>query len=177
MAWSQLTTPDTPFRHHNLNSSRSSKTTASRFARRELSDAKRGNGSLNLDFLLYSLAGFDLSTVSKATLETLRLPSRLLTPFLVLMVLSYVTRRDEKSVLDRYFAKMNTPVLADPEADHQALQRAYASPAATEVRKLFPGSDWEFVRPTKKDLVGFFVSCFACFLIIGLLVWLAGIGA
>jgi SSS family solute:Na+ symporter len=125
---------------------------------------------------MYTLAGLDLSSASKATLETLRLPARLLTPFLVLMVLSYVTRREDKRVLDRYFAKMKTPVLADPDADRKALQQAYATPISTEMRKLFPGSDWEFVRPTTKDLVGFFASCVACFLIVGLLIWLAGIG-
>ncbi len=136
---------------------------------------QRGNGSLNLDFLLYSLAGFDLSGASKATLETLRLPSRLLTPFLVLMGLSFVTRREEKSVLDRYYAKMKTPVLPDPEADQRALQQAYAHPFPTELRKLFPGSDWEFVKPTRKDVVGFVACCIACFLIIALLIWLASI--
>jgi SSS family solute:Na+ symporter len=138
---------------------------------------RRGNGSLNLDFLLYSLAGIDLSVASKATLETLRLPSRLLTPFLVLIVLSYVTRREDRERLDRYFAKMNTPVDPDPEVDRQKLEAAYASPASTESRKIFPGSDWEFVRPTSTDWIGFLVSCLVCFLIIGLLTWLAGIGA
>jgi hypothetical protein len=72
---------------------------------------------------------------------------------------------------------MNTPVLADPAADHQALQKAYAQPETTESRKLFPRSDWEFVKPTVKDVVGFVVSCVVCFLIIGLLLWLAGIGS
>lgn len=136
---------------------------------------QRGNGSLNLDFLLYSLAGFDLSGASKATLETLRLPARLLTPFLVLMLLSYLTKRDEKTVLDRYYAKMKTPVLPDPKADQLALQRAFSHPVSTDIRKLFPGSDWEFVKPTTKDVIGFVASCAACFMIIALLLWLAGI--
>lgn len=138
---------------------------------------RRGSGSLNLDFLLYSLAGIDLSVVSKATLETLRLPARLLTPFLVLIALSYLTRREDQDVLDRYYAKMNTPVDPDPEADRRKLEAAYASPSSTEARKIFPGSDWEFVRPTTTDWVGFLVSCLVCFLIIGLLTWLASLGA
>ena len=36
--------------------------------------AQRGKGSLNLDFLLYSLAGFDLSSASKATLKRFAFP-------------------------------------------------------------------------------------------------------
>jgi SSS family solute:Na+ symporter len=135
-----------------------------------------GQGSLNIDFLLYSAAGIDLSGVSKATLETLRLPARLLTPFLVLILLSFVTPRGNKDVLNRYFAKMNTPVLPDHEADRQLIEKAYADPDATASRKLFPRSDWEFVKPTTKDVVGFVLSCAVCVLIIALLTWLAGIG-
>jgi SSS family solute:Na+ symporter len=139
--------------------------------------SQAGQGSLNLDFLLYSLVGIDLSNVSKATLETLRLPSRLFTPFIVLILLSFLTRRGSSDVLDRYFAKMNTPVLADHQADQERLQQAYASPETTRSRKLFPDSDWEFVRPTTKDVVGFVASCIVCGLIIGLLTWLANIGS
>ncbi|MEM1070321.1 MAG: hypothetical protein AAGI63_15565, partial [Planctomycetota bacterium] len=136
-----------------------------------------GKGTLNLDLLLYSLAGVDLSTASKATLETLRLPTRLLIPFLVLIGLSYVTPRTDPQALDRYFAKMNTPVDPDPDADERLLKQAYADPSAACARKLFPNSEWEFVKPTVKDVVGFAISCIVCVVIIGLLTFLAGIGA
>ncbi len=139
--------------------------------------AQYGKGSLNLDFLLYSVAGFDLSGVSKATLETLRLPPRLLTPFVVLILLSYITPRGHIDVLNRYYAKMNTPVVADPQADHKALEHAYVHPFSTAKRKLFPASDWEFVKPTRKDVIGFVASCVVCGLIIGLLMLLANIGS
>ena len=138
---------------------------------------RTGSGSLNIDFLLYSLVGVDLGGALKATLETMRLPARLLTPFLVLIVLSFVTPRGNKQVLDRYFAKMNTPVIANHEADRIVLQQAYADPESTQSRKLFPGSDLEFVWPNAKDVIGFVASCIVCVLIIGLLIWLASIGA
>ncbi len=136
-----------------------------------------GRGSLNIDFLLYSLMGIDLSGVSKATLETLRLPARLLTPFLVLIVLSYLTPRNDAAALNRYFAKMNTPVDPDPHRDKRLLEEAYADPQKAFARKLFPGSDWEFVKPTTKDVVGFGISCVVCGLIIAMLSFIAGIGA
>lgn len=138
---------------------------------------QKGLGSLNLDFLLYTAVGIDLSGASKATLETLRLPARLLTPFLVLIVLSFITPRGSKDVLDRYYAKMNTPVVADPQEDARVLKEAYADPAGTAGRKIFPGTDLEFVRPTVKDVVGFIACCLVCVVIIGLLIWLAGVGA
>ena len=110
-------------------------------------------------------------------LESLRLPTRLLLPFLVLFVLSLVTRRVEADALDRYFAKMYTPVRADPDADRAALETAYADPKQACAAKLMPDSDWEFAKPTVKDVVGFVAACGVCVAIIGLLVWLAGIGA
>jgi SSS family solute:Na+ symporter len=133
-----------------------------------------GSGSLNLDFVIYGTLGIDLSTASKATLETLRLPSRVLLPFAVMLGLSLITRRNSDEGLHRYFAKMNTPVLADPAADRARLETAYAT--TTNPRKLFQNSDWEFVKPTTKDVVGFGLSCAVCGLIIGLLMWLASIG-
>ncbi len=136
-----------------------------------------GMGSLNLDFLLYSMLGVDLRGASKATLETLRLPSRLLTPFLVLVVLSFLTPRGNKAVLDRYYAKMNTPVRADHTLDAQVLKDAYAAPEKTAGRKIFPHSDLEFVWPGTKDVVGFVISCAVCVAIISLLMWAASIGS
>ncbi|MDG2220450.1 MAG: sodium:solute symporter family protein [Rubripirellula sp.] len=143
----------------------------------KITSSQVGKGSLNLDFLLYSLVGIDLSGASKATLETLRLPARLLTPFLVLIVLSYLTPRTNKSVLDRYFAKMNTPVDPDPQADKRLLDQAYSDPQQAFTRKLFPDSDWEFVKPTTKDVTGFLISCAVCVAIIALLGYLASIGS
>ena len=137
----------------------------------------RGLGALNLDFVIYSLAGWDLSTVSKATLETLRLPSRLLTPFLILIGFSYITRRENEQVLDRYYAKMNTPVNPDPTLDLNNLEEAFRDPRAAGNRRLFPNTDWEFTVPTKMDVIGFTISCLVCVVVIGLLTWLASLGA
>jgi len=136
-----------------------------------------GQGAFNLDFLLYYGMGFDLTTASKSTIETLRLPPRLLMPFLVLMLVSCFTRREKEEVLDRYYAKMRTPVDPDPETDRRILAEAQADPGRYDSRRLFPKSDWQFVRPTRTDVIGFLISVAICFAIIGLLAWLAGIGA
>jgi SSS family solute:Na+ symporter len=140
-------------------------------------NAHVGNGSFNVDFLLYYWMGVDLTDASKATIETLRLPPRLLMPFLVLMIVSLFTRRERKEVLDRYFVKMRTVVHPDPETDRQQLEAAYANPEHYERRKLFPKSDWEFTIPRPVDVIGFLVSVAICFVIVALLAWLAGIGS
>jgi SSS family solute:Na+ symporter len=136
-----------------------------------------GQGAFNLDFLLYYWLGMDLSSASKSTIETLRLPPRLLMPFLVLILASYLTKRGRDEVLDRYYAKMRTPVHPDPETDRRLLEEAYSLPEGHDSRRLFPKSDWQFAKPTVVDVVGFLVSVAICFAIVGLLAWLAGIGA
>ncbi len=135
-----------------------------------------GRGDFNLDFLLYPLLGIDLSTVSKATLETLRLPPRVLTPFLVLILTSLVTPRNSSATLDRYYAKMKTEVDPDPAEDRRQLETSYANPRRFEEQRMFPGSDWEMLRPRSKDVIGVLISIVVCGMIIGLVVFLAGIG-
>ncbi|RMF40395.1 MAG: hypothetical protein D6753_11845, partial [Planctomycetota bacterium] len=137
----------------------------------------RGLGGLNIEFLGYVLLGVDLSQCTRATLETLRLPPRVLTPFALLIALSLVTPRNRPETLDRFYVKMKTEVLPDPAADRQELEKSYADPHRFDERKLLPGSDLEFVRPRPKDVIGFLASIGVCVLIIGLLVALARIGA
>lgn len=136
----------------------------------------RGQGNLRLDFLIYKLLGVDFATKSDARVSTLELPPKIVAPFLVMIGLSLVTRPNSKAALDRYYAKMKTPVLPDAQADQEQLERAYRDPSATESLKLFPGTNLEFQRPSWLDVVGF-VACFACcFAIIGLAVWVASLG-
>ncbi|MFN3191305.1 MAG: sodium:solute symporter [Aureliella sp.] len=137
----------------------------------------RGTGNLKIDFAVYAFLGFELEDASKATLETLRLPTRVLAPFLVLVVVSLITPRNSTKALDRYYAKMHTEVDPDPEADRLKLQQAYLNPRQYESQRLLPGSDLELMRPGFKDVFGFAVSVGVCALIVGLLILVASIGA
>jgi len=136
-----------------------------------------GSGPFNVDFLLYRWLGLDLAGASKATLETLRLLPRVITPFLLLIAVSLFTRRNSKQALDRYYVKMKTAVHPHPETDRQRLEECYREPERFEARKILPGTDFEMTRPRLKDVLGFAISVGVCFLIVGLLVWLASIGA
>jgi SSS family solute:Na+ symporter len=136
-----------------------------------------GQGQFKLDFLIYHYLGLDLANVSKATLETLRLPTRVLLPFLVLIVASLLTPRNSQQALDRYYAKMKTEVDPDPETDRTNLEESYRDPKRFEDRRMFPGSDFEALKPRKSDVFGFATSVAVCFVIVALLVWLAGINA
>ncbi len=135
-----------------------------------------GLGTFKMDFLVYRWTGMNLTDKSNATLGTLELPIKIIAPFVVMFLLSLITPANRPESLDRYYAKMKTPVHPDPEQDRIALERAYAEPETIERRKLFPGTNLEFQRPTVVDLAGFVVCFLICFGIIGLAVWVANIG-
>ncbi|MEM7011431.1 MAG: sodium:solute symporter family protein [Verrucomicrobiota bacterium] len=139
--------------------------------------AVKGKGWLRVDFLVYKMLGIDLSNASKATIETLRLPTRVLLPFLVLIIASYFTPRNTKEALDKYYVKMKTEVDPDPAADEANLRVSHDNPSRFDDRKIFKKGDLEFVVPRPKDIIGFVAAVIVCFLVIGLLIGLANIGA
>jgi hypothetical protein len=72
---------------------------------------------------------------------------------------------------------MNTPVDPEPQKDRENLTRAYQDPSRSRSNKLFPRSDWEVRRPTKRDWAGFGLALVACLLIVGLALLAANLGA
>ena len=137
----------------------------------------RGEGSFRFDMIIYDkMLGFDLTKVRNATLKTLEFPFKIIAPFLVMILASLLTKPNSKKALDRLYVKMKTPVNPDPEQDSREIDVSYAKPNRFDDRKLFPGTQLEFQRPTAMDFWGFLV-CFAiCFGIIGLVLWVAQIG-
>ncbi len=136
-----------------------------------------GSGNFQLDFLLYQVVGVDFSKLANSTLATMELPPKIITPFLVMILISLVTKPNSKEALDRYYTKMKTPVDPDHEADRRNLEEALQNVEALEQRKLFPGSSFEMQKPTRADWVGFIVCFAVCFAIIGLAVLVANIGS
>ena len=90
---------------------------------------------------------------------------------------SLLTRPNDKKALDLFYVRMKTPVDLDPAGDAAEMEKSYANPDRFNDKKLFKHADWEFQRPTKMDFWGF-LACFGiCFLILSLIVLVAGIGA
>ena len=131
---------------------------------------------LRLDFLLYQFLGLPLEEYADSTLTTLQLPPKIITPFLLMVLASLVTPRNSPAALDRYYAKMKTPVQPDHEADAAEVEKSYQDPHRFDHRRLLPGTGLEFQKPTIMDVLGFVVSLAACFGIIGLAVLMTRIG-
>ena len=136
----------------------------------------KATGQFELDRLLYNLFGLDMTGYPTPLIKTLGLATKIVIPFIIMIVFSLIMKPNDKEALDRYYAKMKTTVDPDPEIDRANLEAAYADPEAIEAKKLFPGSNFEFQRPSRTDIVGFVVSVVICIAIIGLAMFLVGIG-
>lgn len=136
----------------------------------------RGKGQFRVDFLIYDWMGLDMTKMSNAALETLRLPTRVILPFVVMILLSLITPRVNREALDRYYVKMKTPVNADPEVDQRELAASFENPSRFDDKRLFTRFGLEMQRPNRGDIVGFVVCFLICFALIGVTIWLASIG-
>lgn len=137
---------------------------------------KYGKGMLNLELIAVDLLGFDLSNNSYSLNETIRVIIRTITPFLVLFLVAFMTAPDDKQRLDRFFAKMKTPVLSDPKADSEQLALSYEKPNRFDNKKLFPNSNWEIYKWNKLDGIGFLLAVLTLFAVLAMLQILVSIG-
>ena len=135
----------------------------------------QGKGNLKLNLVLYK-PFLNMKTKTVSSLAALELVPKIVMPFLIMIICCFLTRPNSKESLDRYYAKMKTPVDPDPEKDQAKLAAAYADPGNTERVKLFPNSNLEFQKPTTADITGFVISVITCFAIIGFAFWMASIG-
>jgi len=122
-----------------------------------------GSSMLSLELVLLDKIGFDLEKNPYALNETIRIIIRTITPFLILIFVSYVTGPQDRLLLDSFFVKMKTPVRANTDEDAVELKISYANPHRFDYKKLFPSSQWELDRWTKTDLIGFIISTFVAF--------------
>ncbi len=132
---------------------------------------KVGLGRFNAELWVISWFGVDFQNAPRSWLIASRFLFDALFPFLLLFLISFLTVPVAGEKLDRFFAKMHTPVQPTPEEEEAALEAAYRDPGQYEEQKMFPGSDWELLKWTKMDYLGFFGS-WALVGVIILLLWL-----
>ncbi len=131
-----------------------------------------GIGRFHAEIWTLSLFGLDFRGWSKAQLNALRFGFDALFPFLLLFLLSGVTRPVPRRDLDCFFAKIHTPVQPTPEAERAAIEATYNDRDRVERDKIKPGSSWEVMKPGWRDLWGFGGSWVLVGVIL-LLLWLA----
>jgi SSS family solute:Na+ symporter len=113
-----------------------------------------GKGMLHVDLVVLSALGCDLTANPYAFNESLRAILRIVVPFGCIILVSLLTRPDDKRMLDRFFAKMHTPVTGERELDERELALNLETPERTSAARMFPDSNWEFSRWTRYDVKG-----------------------
>ncbi|MDZ7361121.1 MAG: sodium:solute symporter family protein [candidate division KSB1 bacterium] len=129
-----------------------------------------GHGAFRVQVYLISLLGIDFTHMTKPQVLTASFIFDIIFPFLILFGVSLVTKRNSEKVLREFYAAVHTPVIADHAEDARRVQAAIDDPAIVEQDKIFPGTDWEFWKPTRADIYGFIL----CWVIIGVIIWLYG---
>ncbi len=132
---------------------------------------KIGIGRFEAEIWVLSWFGIDFARFTKAQLVASRFFFDALFPFVLLFLLSVLSKPTPKPDLDRFFAKVHTPVQPTPEAERAALENAYDDPGQFEKKKIWPGSNWEIMKPAWIDVLGFGGSWLLVGVII-ILLWL-----
>jgi len=132
---------------------------------------KIGIGRFNAEIWILSWFGIDFMNFTKAQLMAMRFFFDALFPFVLLFLISFLTKPAPKPALDRFFGRLHTAVQPTPEEDARAVQDAYADPDKFKSRKIWPRSSWEIMKPGKWDIIGFGGSWLLVGVII-LLLWI-----
>ena len=116
---------------------------------------KVGLGRFHAEIWVLSWFGIDFSHFKKAQLVATRFFFDALFPFVLLFLISFVTKPERKEILDRFFAKLHTPVQPTPEEEQKALEDSFRNPDKFKKDKIWPNSEWEILKPNKWDYIGF----------------------
>ena len=109
---------------------------------------------------MLSFFGFHFESFSKAGLSTASFAFDVIFPFIILFIISLLTKPNSENVLREFYARVHTPAMADQVLDALEVQRRIDDPNLIENDKIFPNTNWEFPRPTRKDILGF-AACWA----------------
>ncbi len=127
-----------------------------------------GIGRFNVENYSLHLLGVPVERFSPAEMTTVRWAFDGMFPFVLLIVFSLLTKRDELERADRFFAKMRTPIASTPEMDRIEVELSERMPQRFDHQKVLPKSDWQFTRWSMNDVAGFF----GCWLIVGAVLWI-----
>jgi SSS family solute:Na+ symporter len=117
---------------------------------------REGRGRFHAELWVMSWFGVNFTNWSKPQLVAARFYFDAVFPFIALVALSWFTRPEPRAALDRFFARIHTPVQSTPEAEAAALEAAYADPRQFDSDKVFRGDNWEILKPARSDYIGFF---------------------
>ena len=125
----------------------------------DLDSPLEGRGRFNFEAWLLEKAGVvNLRRMTAADLTAVQFFFDGFLPFIVLIVVSLLTKSPPREKVDFFFGKMKTPVGATPELEAAAMEETRLNPHRFDHTKLFPHSAWEWTTWDRTDTIGF-VAC------------------
>ena len=131
---------------------------------------REGRGRFHAELWVMQWFGVDFTHWTKPQLVAARFYFDAIFPFVLLFLISWITPPVRRDVLDQFFARVHTPVQPSPAAEAAALAESAAHPQRFDGDRLFPGTEWEILRPARSDFIGFF-GTWALAGVIVLLLW------
>jgi Na+/proline symporter len=137
------------------------------------------NNEFNFEAWILGKLGLDVVSLTPNQRFTAQFFFDGLFPFVVLIVVSLLTRPVDPARVAFFYGKMKTPVGDTPELETAGLEETRRQPARFDGTKLFgPRSSWEFCKWDRVDTVGFLIcsalSAAIVLLFLGLLQWAKG---
>ena len=136
-----------------------------------------GKGYLKIELVALDKMGWDLSGHAYSFNETLTFVFRIFFPFLILIIVSYFTKPEDKKRLDQFYGKMLTPVVGSHEDDDRAMEMTRANPGRFNHLLLFPDSNWEIRKWNREDWMGVIFSSLAAVSVVILLIIIVSLGS
>ena len=128
-------------------------------------------GYLYPELILLQSFGFELNKQPYALIETIRMMIRLVTPFLILVIVSLLTKPNDDLLTRQFFLKMRTRVRGlGPDVDKEDVNESILNPERTKDILIFPDTQLELYKWNKLDFLGFLISVFIVFVVIGTLI-------
>jgi len=145
----------------------------------DLSSKLQGGGRLNMEVFLLSRVGVDAARLGANGRLAVQYLCDVVFPFSILIIVSFLTKKQTEEEVAQFFGKMKTPVGETPESEQTAMESTRRDPRRFDHLKILgPRSSWEFTRWNRVDAVGFGICCALSGGFIGLfwllLRWIAG---
>jgi solute:Na+ symporter, SSS family len=139
----------------------------------DLNSPLTGTGRFNFEAWMLQKAGLvNLKYMTKPDLQAVQFFFDGGLPFIVLILVSLLTRAPEREKVNYFFGKMKTPVGATPELEAATMEETRRNPGRFDHTKLFPHSNWEWTKWDKTDTIGFVICLGVSCAIVGLFLFL-----
>ena len=114
-----------------------------------------GKGRFRISLIFPSLLGINLQNLGVGDLNAFGFYLDIIIPFLIIIIISFFTRKNSSENLDQFYGRLHTPVRGTPEDDAREMEITRKYPTRFRQNKMFPNSSIELLKPTKRDVLGF----------------------